>query len=219
MLGLAMKSLPSSDEHGYYKNFYECGAVMNHLLERKFLPNVTLFDFWRSLFQSAGRAFYTQDSFFKIAQPMLTDANAVSAISDIARGSTGEPSHFFKSTFDQLGISYSSVTSEFPRWYQDQASKNVVALLTQRDCGESIAVDVADTGIYVQGSERCTSLKTEHELRSINGYAVPLSGAEAHDYLFNQCKENPIAAIYDSAGQGFVTTCHDFPQRPEYLIW
>ena len=219
MLGLSMRSLPQSDEHGYYKNFYECGAVMNHLLARKFAPEFTLFDFWRNLFQTSESSFYSQDKFFKVAQPLLADPNALEAVRAVAAGNTGEPSQFFKTAFDQLGIHYSTASSGFPLWYEEIASKNVVALLAQRDCGESVSVDIGESGIFVEGSERCSTLKSTHELRNISGYTIPSSGAEAHDALFNQCTSNPVAAVYDSAGQGYVTSCHDFPKRPDYLIW
>ncbi len=218
MLGLSMKSLPKSDERGYYKNFYECGAVMNHLLAQKFAPEYTLFDFWRSLFLAAEKSFYSQDKFFEVARPLLVDTAALAVVSDVAIGETGEPSQFFKKSFDQLGIAYTVATHSYPQWYEELASKNIVSLLAQRDCGESVAVDVADTGIFVEGSERCSNLKATHELRNISGYTIPGLGAEAHDLLFSQCGSNPVASIYDSGGNGYVTSCHNLPIRPEYLI-
>lgn len=219
LLGLAIKPLPQSDERGFYRNFYECGAVMNHILERKLNDGVTLFDLWRSIFKSSQEAFYSHSSFFSSAKPLVSDPSVLSVVAKISSGRTGEPAQFIETAFDELEIPYSITNYSYPAWYEELASRNVVSLLAERDCGKSVSVDSTETGIFVEGTERCSSIKSHIELRNVNGYPLPYNGVEAHDSLFEQCIDNPIATAYDGSGQEVATSCHSFPRRPDFITW
>ena len=210
---------------------YDCGAVMQWLLERALREvNEDLWKFWLSVFATASGAsgIYTHDDFFRLAREFAgeTYAPLVEQMRRLGsgelRGSFDDPQEieaFFTRIYETAGISLAINEQRWPTWYSRLVAENALTIAVYEDCrnaggGYWLA---KGNGARLIGGPRCRSLRGEIEIENIGEYSIWTDGVRMYDYVHQACRRSDRILIFTARGRLRSLWCPRLPARPRFL--
>ncbi len=227
MVGLSSGPLNAPKPESAQREFYDCGAVMQALLQRDLREaGQDLWAFWSELFDRAkgNDRFYTHESFFDLIREKLPSAISLSSIEKMAGGevkgsteSSESLENFFISAFNEVGLNLRANEESWPRWYNRAVIGKAFSIVVQNDCGKDGFFSEIENAVRINGGNSCQTLKGERDISTLGRYDIPNEGVGAYDAYYESCRDGSAVSAWNSTGNAVELPCAPLPHRPRLL--
>ena len=194
---------------------YQCGSVMNMMVDAELHDRGGLFAFWRALFAEADRSGgrYSLEQYFATLDKTAGNARLADALRSIWFQTQPDPAAVFRDTLANAGVVIEAGAPSLA--FTKVLARKALATVMGQDCDGASRFNIADDRFELSGLPQCHVLKDRNvTVVAIAGRSVKDGGLAIYDAVAERCnKHEKVALVTAESGATIEIDCRE-PMAP-----